>query len=53
MDVSVPVVANDEFTQMAISFNHMTSRIHDLVETVYKSEIMEKEAELRALEAAD
>jgi two-component system sensor histidine kinase YesM len=51
LDVSVPVVANDEFTQMAISFNHMTSRIHDLVETVYKSEIMEKEAELRALEA--
>lgn len=51
LDVSVPVVANDEFSQMAVSFNLMTARIHDLVETVYKSRIMEKEAELRVLES--
>lgn len=51
IDVSVPVVWNDEFTQMALSFNHMTSRIHDLVETVYKSELLEKDAELKALES--
>jgi two-component system sensor histidine kinase YesM len=51
LDISVPVVSNDEFSQMAVSFNHMTGRIHDLVETVYKIEIIEKEAELRALES--
>jgi two-component system sensor histidine kinase YesM len=51
LDVSVPVESNDEFTLMAQSFNTMTRRIHDLVETVYKSRIVEKEAELRALES--
>lgn len=51
LDVSVPVVWNDEFSQMAHSFNHMTERIHDLVEKVYKSELLEKEAELKALES--
>ncbi|MBO7748424.1 sensor histidine kinase [Paenibacillus sp. MWE-103] len=51
LDVSVPVVWNDEFSQMALTFNHMTGRIHDLVEKVYKSELLEKEAELKALEA--
>ena len=51
LDISVPVVSNDEFSQMALSFNHMTKRIHELVETVYKTKIMEKEAELRALES--
>ncbi|WP_201002794.1 sensor histidine kinase [Paenibacillus glycanilyticus] len=51
LDVSVPVVWNDEFSQMALSFNHMTGRIHDLVEKVYKSELLEKEAELKALES--
>lgn len=51
LDVSVPVKANDEFTQLALTFNHMTSRIHDLVETVYKIQLIEKEAELKSLEA--
>ncbi|MBB6732825.1 cache domain-containing sensor histidine kinase [Cohnella zeiphila] len=51
LDVSVPVFWNDEFSQMAISFNHMTRRIHDLVETVYKAELLEKEAEFKALES--
>ena len=51
LTVSVPVTANDEFTQIATSFNMMTGRIHDLVETVYKSQLMEREAELRALES--
>lgn len=51
IDVSVPVVWNDEFTQMALSFNHMTHRMHELVETVYKSELLEKDAELKALES--
>ncbi|NMO95450.1 sensor histidine kinase [Paenibacillus lemnae] len=51
LNVSVPVVSNDEFAQMSLSFNLMTSRIHELVETAYKMKILEKEAELRALES--
>ncbi len=51
LEVSVPVKSNDEFSLIAGSFNLMTERIHSLVETVYKIELMEREAELRALEA--
>lgn len=51
IDVSVQVKSKDEFGELGLSFNHMTSRIHDLVETVYKIQIMEREAELKALEA--
>jgi len=51
LTVSVPVQSNDEFSQIAISFNLMTARIHELVETVYKSQLMEREAELKALES--
>ncbi|OMF37780.1 hypothetical protein BK133_04405 [Paenibacillus sp. FSL H8-0548] len=51
LTVSVPVQSNDEFSQIAISFNLMTERIHELVETVYKSQLMEREAELKALES--
>ena len=40
----------DEFGELGMNFNHMTERIHELVETVYKIQIMEKEAELKALE---
>jgi two-component system sensor histidine kinase YesM len=51
LNVSVQVNSKDEFGELGISFNHMTSRIHDLVETVYKIQLMEREAELKALEA--
>lgn len=51
LDVSLPVAGNDEFSQMAFSFNMMTGRLHELVETVYKSELLEREAELKALES--
>lgn len=51
LDVSVPVSATDEFGELALNFNHMTARIHDLVETVYKIQLLERDAELRALEA--
>lgn len=51
LDVSVPVKSMDEFGELGSSFNHMIGRIHDLVETVYKIQIMEREAELKALEA--
>lgn len=51
LDVSVKVDSLDEFGELGVSFNHMTQRIHELVETVYKIQIMEREAELKALEA--
>jgi two-component system sensor histidine kinase YesM len=51
LDVSVPVRSRDEFGELALNFNHMTGRIHELVETVYKIRLMEREAELKALEA--
>ncbi|MCI3923103.1 sensor histidine kinase [Paenibacillus sp. TRM 82003] len=51
LTTSVPVRGNDEFSQIASSFNLMTGRIHELVETVYKIQLMEREAELRALES--
>jgi len=51
LSVSVEVSSKDEFGKLGLSFNNMTERIHDLVETVYKSQLMEREAELRALQA--
>ncbi|MDP4181132.1 MAG: sensor histidine kinase [Bacillota bacterium] len=48
--VSVPVKAMDEFGELALTFNNMTSRIHELVEMVYKSRLLEREAELKAWE---
>lgn len=51
LDVTVPVKVMDEFGELALSFNHMTGRIHELVEMVYKSRILEREAELKAWEA--
>ncbi len=51
LEVSVPVIAMDEFGELTLNFNHMIGRIHELVETVYKIQLMEREAELKALEA--
>lgn len=50
LNISVDVNSKDEFGELALSFNNMTTRIHDLVETVYKIQLMEREAELRALQ---
>jgi len=51
LNVSVPVKSMDEFGVLAMNFNHMTQRIYELVETVYKIQLIEREAELKALEA--
>ncbi len=51
LDISVPVKSSDEFGELALSFNHMIVRIHELVEMVYKSQILEREAELKAWES--
>jgi len=51
LDVTVPVTIMDEFGELALSFNHMTQRIHELVEMVYKIRLLEREAELKAWES--
>lgn len=51
INIKMHVGNHDELGELAESFNHMTDRIHDLIERVYKAQIMEKESELKALEA--
>ena len=51
INIKMPVENHDEFGELTESFNHMTDRIHDLIERVYKAQIMEKESELKALQA--
>ncbi|WP_313560003.1 sensor histidine kinase [Ruminiclostridium cellobioparum] len=51
INIKMPVDTHDEFGELAESFNHMTERIHSLIERVYKAQITEKESELKALEA--
>lgn len=51
INVKIPVVSHDEIGELAVSFNLMTDRIYELIERVYKAQIMEKEYELKALEA--
>lgn len=51
INIKMPVENHDEFGELAESFNHMTDRMHGLIESVYKAQITEKESELKALEA--
>ncbi len=51
INIKMPVDNHDEFGELTESFNHMTDRIHSLIERVYKAQITEKESELKALEA--
>lgn len=51
INIKMHTETRDEFGELAESFNLMTERIHELIERVYKAQIMEKESELKALEA--
>ncbi len=51
LNTSLPISSKDEFGELAINFNLMIHQIRNLIETVYKMEVIEKEAELKALEA--
>lgn len=51
INIKLLVGNHDELGELAESFNHMTNRIHSLIEQVYKAQITEKESELKALEA--
>jgi len=47
INIKLPVENHDEFGELAVNFNHMTDRIHELIERVYKAQIVEKESELK------
>ncbi|TBL79147.1 cache domain-containing sensor histidine kinase [Paenibacillus thalictri] len=48
---NIAVAGRDEVGQLTISFNRMVSRIRELIHTVYRSEIQEKEAHIMALQS--
>ena len=54
LDVSVPVVANDELGELATSFNQMTSelkhRTHELSQTSAELQVKEAQLKVAALE---
>jgi two-component system sensor histidine kinase YesM len=47
----VPEEGEDEFGQLAANFNRMVGRIDHLIEEVYEKELLERNAELLALQA--
>jgi len=49
--VRIPVKGDDEIDLLARSVNSMAGQIDDLVNRVYKSQVSQKEAELKALQA--
>lgn len=50
-DILIDTSSNDELDKLSISFNKMSSKINELINKVYKSEIAEKEAQLFALQS--
>lgn len=47
----IPVKGNDEIDELALNINSMSAKIDTLINTVYKVEALQKETELRALQA--
>ncbi|MDF2614605.1 MAG: histidine kinase [Clostridia bacterium] len=50
-DQDITITSEDEIGQLSTSFNHMVANIKELIQKVYKVEILRKEAELSALQA--
>ena len=50
-NISVPVDTEDEIGYLSISFNHMTNEINRLVVKVYETELVKKDAEIKALQS--
>lgn len=48
-DVHIPVNGHDEIDDLALSINTMSVKINDLINTVYKAEVKQKETEILAL----
>ncbi len=50
-DVSIEIKSNDEIALLGRSFNKMSARLKELLNQVYISQIKQREAELKALQA--
>lgn len=50
-NISVPVNTADEIGYLSISFNHMANEINRLVVKVYETELVKKDAEIKALQS--
>ncbi|OME65080.1 hypothetical protein BSK65_25625 [Paenibacillus odorifer] len=50
LNTQVVIEGNDEIDELGKDFNRMLNRINELIETVYKTEILQKDALLKALE---
>lgn len=50
-DTQIKVKSKDEIGELSLSFNKMLARIKQLIQRVYQTEIVRKEAELSALQA--
>ncbi|MFC4597549.1 cache domain-containing sensor histidine kinase [Cohnella hongkongensis] len=51
LSTRVTVQGRDEVAELAVGFNHMAERLQSLIDQVYRAEIAEKDAQLRALQA--
>lgn len=50
-DVQIPIRVRDEIGELSASFNSMINKINNLIQTVYETKILKKEAELNALQS--
>lgn len=50
-DIHIPINGNDEIDQLASAINFMAAKINSLINQVYKTELLQKETELSALQA--
>jgi len=51
LSTRVTVQGRDEVAELAVGFNRMAERLQSLIDQVYRAEIAEKDAQLRALQA--
>lgn len=51
LSVNIKVSSLDEVGELGLGFNNMIMKINDLIETVYETKFLKKEAELNALQA--
>ena len=51
LSVKIKVNSLDEIGELSLGFNNMITKINNLIETVYQTKFLKKEAELNALQA--
>jgi two-component system, sensor histidine kinase YesM len=50
-DIKIPVRSKDEIGALSMSFNTMITKVNGLIQTVYETKILKREAELNALQS--